>query len=395
MIRKNKLLYLSLGFIFSIILYGYFYFVNTNARQSDILKELSFYYQSIGEKNLSDKLMNGYYYFENSFLFAALLLIPMFKLLNNTIIKNNIFYLQFSLIPMIGLIVLNYKEYFMNLNLRNILYFIFFIIIMFYIIKTLLNEFKGKKILNPYEELNQFQKLHYLLLVGLYFFIINRFHNLSDLFVILMIILSFIVILYLPNFYKKRIKIKSFIFYKPLILIMLITVTILFINSCFEYNKYTSYYNEFPNSFILNKNTAFDENKSVLDKNCELRFGGVYCSISNYSKIFNNYYFDTATININSDSVEQLNNSDYKLELDFFYYRNKHDYNHEVIIIDDFITTKSEDGYSLTINLKNYSNQYKNKEYGYISLTLNFIDKDTKKSLSIDVSDYQITLTKY
>ncbi|QVK17491.1 hypothetical protein KHQ81_11610 [Mycoplasmatota bacterium] len=395
MIRKNKLLYLIPGFIFSIILYGYFNFVYSNAMKADILKELSFYYQSMGEKNLSNGLMTGYYLFQYSLLFAALLLIPMFKLINNSTIKNNIFYLQFGFIWIIGEIIFSYKEYLMNINSKNILFLILCVIILFFIIKTSVNEFRGKKTLHPYEELNQFEKLYYLLIIGLYFFIINKFHNLSDLFCVSMLIISFIVTLYLPYFLKERIKIKSFIFYKPLIFIMLITVTILFINSSFEYNKYTSYYNELPNNFILNKNTTFDESKSVLGKNCELSNDGVRCSISHNNKIFNDYYFDTATIRINSAAVEQLNNSDYKLKLYFFYCRNKDDYNQDVIIIDDFITTKSEDGNTFTIDLKNYLSQYKIKEYDYISLTLYFIDEDTDKSLSIDLSDYQITLTKY
>ncbi len=394
MIIKNKILYFSLGFIYSIILVGCLYLVLTDLSKGDILKELAIYYQSIGEKHFSEKFENGYYFFNNLFLFVALLLIPLFKLLKNTIIRNKIFYAQNSLLFIIFVLSAYIKD-FAKINFTEILYLVWFILTLFSIIKSIVEEFNNKEIPNIDKNLNHYEELYYIILIGLYFFIITVFHNLSDLYVIPTILISFFLTLFVPYIFKKRIRIESLRFYKPLMLILLIIVTALLINTSILYHKYTSYYNQLPTSYILNENTAFYESLGVLNNSCQrspISPSHVSCYFSNRNGFFDDYYFDSATININSEIVVQLlNSADYRLKTYFFIDNGMHSF-----IINDYTLIKSNDGYILTIDLNQYLDQYKIKNISSVDIAFMFVDTDNMSIKPSDfITNYEITLTKF
>jgi len=231
--RRHNILYLCLGLLVSTMLFGFFYYIlYKNSIQAINLKELAYLYSLNHEQTLSNKLLNGYYFYNNSLLFSALLFIPIFKLINHIVKHRFLFYYQFILINITVILT------FINIFYENSFSEFHWIIFIYFCVVIFFKEVEAKiKQVFSYIELNQYEILYNLLIIGLYFFIINRFQDLSDLFTILMFVLSFIVTLFIPIILK-LVKNKSFKFYKPLMLLMLVIITLLVTRTSIDYNNY-------------------------------------------------------------------------------------------------------------------------------------------------------------
>jgi hypothetical protein len=394
MVRKNKIFKICLGFIFSFLICGFIVLLIKGDKQAVLLKELSIYYQSIDENNLSNKFLKGYFFFNNSFLYCALLLIPIFRFFNSYITRNYLFYLQFILSYVISIFVIYYNEIIESIQFHHILSFVILVIIEIYIINNKINQSKGD-LFESYE-LSQIEKISLLILMCLYFFIITRLQSFIGLLNVLMFTLSLSVALLIPLALKSLFQRKVIKFYKSLTFIFLVILTLLIVNTSIKSNRYIGYYTDLPNNFIFNKDTAFKEKNGELEKNCNIELNGLRCSINNYNGLFDDYFFDQATLTINSASeINELNNVNYQIRMVFSYSQTISEGGTDIIIVDEFTKSISEDHYMITLNLKEQLNKYMIRDYSLIYLTFDFVDLDTNESFNLDLSDYKIMLTKH